>query len=425
MRLCLLALLCLQPLTLAAAQKPALPSPPAAFATPDAALRYVIVLSRHGVRSPTGKAAQYGAYSAATWPQWPVAPGDLTPHGFQLMQKMGSDYRAQFAAAGLFAVNGCADAARVTFYADSDQRTRETGKALAQGLLPGCSISVAALPEDTSDTLFHPRPNSNDAALATAAISGRIAADPAHLTQAYRSQIVLLDHILATCGTPATTHRTSLFDVPAKLDTGSGDHLAELRGPLYIASTLSENLLLEYTEGMPDPGWGCVHHDELETLMQLHTAAVDFTQRTPVIARAQAANLLDTISRSMEQAATGKPVAGAKGAPADLALFLIGHDTNIENIAGALNLTWIIDGRRDDTPPGGALIFELWQERSTQQYSVRVFYTAQTIDQMRAGTPLTSERPPQRVALFVPGCSRINMACSLPDFFQALSTNSR
>ena len=33
----------------------------------------------------------------------------------------------------------------------------------------------------------------------------------------------------------------------------------------------------------------------------------------------------------------------------DRALFLIGHDTNLSNIAGLLNLTWIFDGRRDDT----------------------------------------------------------------------------
>ena len=145
------------------------------------------------------------------------------------------------------------------------------------------------------------------------------------------------------------------------------DHPAELRGPLNTASTLTENLLLEYTEGVDasNVGWGCVDGSKLRSLIELHTAASDFAQRTKAIARMQASNLLDHLRRAMEQSVTGKPVAGAPGAPGDRALFLIGHDTNLTNIAGMLNLTWIVDGRRDDTPPGGALIFELWHGRST------------------------------------------------------------
>jgi len=42
--------------------------------------------------------------------------------------------RAQLAAQGLLAVSGCADAPHITVLADSDQRTRETGKALAAAL---------------------------------------------------------------------------------------------------------------------------------------------------------------------------------------------------------------------------------------------------------------------------------------------------
>ena len=40
----------------------------------DSELQYVVYLSRHGVRSPTSKAAQYNQYSAGAWPEWPVNP---------------------------------------------------------------------------------------------------------------------------------------------------------------------------------------------------------------------------------------------------------------------------------------------------------------------------------------------------------------
>src|SRR5208337_864299 len=127
----------------------------------------------------------------------------------------------------------------------------------------------------------------------------------------------------------------------------------------------------EYTEGMADSnvGWGCVKGSDVRSLINLHTASTDYAQRTPAIARAQASNLLAHILLSMKQAATGKPVAGAISRPADRALYLVGHDTNLENISGLLNINWIADGRRDDTPPGGALVFELWMNPKDNTYS--------------------------------------------------------
>lgn len=398
--------------------------------TQGAALKYVVYLSRHGVRSPTGKASQYNVYSTGLWPDWPVQPGYLTPHGFHLMEQFGAFDRMHLATQGLLQPDGCADASRLTIYADSDERTRETGKAIAQGLMPGCTVPVESLPEGTNDPLFHLIPASNqiDQDVAKAAIAGRIGGDPANLTQAYHQEIAALDQILATCGTASSSkaNRVSLFDIPATLSSGIGDHLAGLKGPINTASTLSENLLLEYAEGMDGAsvGWGCAHHSEIQTVMALHTAATDFTQRTPEIARAQASNLLDHIRLSIQQAADQRAIHGAMGKPSDRALFLIGHDTNQENIAGLLNLTWIIDGRLDDTPPGGAFVFELWQNSVTRQYSVRTYFTAQTLEQMRSSTPLTASNPPERVPLFIPACSEADMSCTLDSFLNLLKQES-
>lgn len=390
-------------------------------------LRYIVYLSRHGVRSPTGKAAQYNLYSSGLWPDWSVPPGYLTPHGFHLMELFGGFDRMQLATQGLLQSTGCAEASKLIIYADSDERTRETGKAIAQGLMPGCNLPVKSQPEGANDPLFHPLGDATaqtDPALAKGAIAGRIGDDPGNLTQAYRLQIAALDQVLSTCGTPPASKpkRISLFDIPATLSEGTGDHVADLKGPLNTASTLSENLLLEYAEGMDGArvGWGCVHRSEIESMMALHEAATDFTQRTPEIARAQASNLLNHIRLSIQQVADQRSIPGAIGNPSDRALFLIGHDTNQENIAGLLNLTWIIDGRRDDTPPGGALIFELWQNGVNGQYSVRTYFTAQTLDQMRTSTPLTLSNPPQRVPIFIPGCSEADMSCALGSFLHLL-----
>jgi 4-phytase/acid phosphatase len=392
-------------------------------------LKFVVYLSRHGVRSPTGLPAEYNPFSLAPWPAWDVPPGYLTAHGYQLMKLFGAYDRMELAKEGLLSASGCEDASRISFYADSDERTRETGKAIAEGLLPGCSVPVKFLPEGTDDPLFHYRPapaqlGATTPIQAAAAIAGRIGGNPANLAEAYRPQLKALDKILATCGAAARSQlkRTSLFDIPATLAPGSGGHVAELRSPVNTASTLVENLLLEYTEGMDasEVGWGCVDDEKLRSLMELHTAATDLTERTTILAQIGASNLLVHINEAIEQAVTQKTIPGAPSKPSDKALFLIGHDTNLTNVAGLLNLSWIADGRRDDTPPGGALIFELWQDSKTREFSVRTYFTVQTLQQMRSATTLTQDHPPERVPVILPNCSREDSSCTWSAFSQTI-----
>ena len=198
----------------------------------EADLKFVVYVSRHGVRSPTGRPEQYNAYSNAAWPAWEVPPGYLTPHGYHLMELFGAYDRLELASQGLLNSTGCEDAAHVTIHADSDQRTRETGKALAAGLFPGCKLVVRALPEGEADPLFHAIPAGvaqPEPALATAALSGRIGGDANNLTETYRAQIAALDKILASCGNLSAREakRTALLEIPAKLAPGKNDHLAE------------------------------------------------------------------------------------------------------------------------------------------------------------------------------------------------------
>jgi 4-phytase/acid phosphatase len=243
------------------------------------------------------------------------------------------------------------------------------------------------------------------------------------LTEAYRPQLAALDKVLAGCGhaTPSEVKRTSIFDVPIAPGGGSNNS-SGYTGPLSVGSTMAENLLLEYTTGMSDAntGWGCVDGATLRALMQLDTAGWDYAYRTPIVARIYASNLLDHIERSMEQSITGKRVAGALSRPSDRMLMVVGHDTNIVTVAGALGVDWIIDGRVDDTPPGGALYFEVWRPRDGGWPFVRMEYTAQTLEQMRQAQPLTPTNPPATAPIFVPGCSQEDNSCTWEGFSAAV-----
>ncbi len=394
-------------------------------------LKFVVIVSRHGVRSPTGKTDQLNHYSRQPWPAWSVAPGYLTEHGARLMTLFGAYDREDLTAHGLLSQSDCAVAGHIRIIADSDQRTRETGRALAAGLAPGCPIEVHTLPEGTADPLFHSLEagvGHPDKLLATAAVSGRIGANPQGLAEAYRPQLEALEHVLADC-TPGTNCSNanpavlpSLFDIPSSIGPGKSDHLVALQSPLAIASTMAENMLLEYTEGMEasNVGWGRVDRNQLCEFIQLHTASEDIAGRTRYIARVQSSDLLFHILQSLQQAVQPQPVAGSLSKPDDQLLVLVGHDTNLANIAGTLNISWLIDGRRDDTPPGGALIFELWRKPTTKEYSVRTYFTAQTLDQMRHATPLSLAHPPERIPVFIPGCSQADFSCTWGAFRRAV-----
>jgi 4-phytase/acid phosphatase len=257
MRLFVVSLLCFLP-SCSQSKAQSTTQPPA---NRDADLQLVVVLSRHGVRSPLTRQPDLDMYSAVPWPKWDVAPGLLTAHGYQLMRLFGAWDRVKYSGEGLLAPSGCADAAHVTIIADTDQRTRETGMVLSEALLPGCEVAVHSMPDGTSDRLFRPLAAGfahPDAVLATAAVAGRIGGDPKNLVEAYRPQLAALDRVLSGCGhLPANPGRTSIFDIPSSLKPGAGESLIAVRSPLSTGATLAENLLLEYTQGMSDTdtGW--------------------------------------------------------------------------------------------------------------------------------------------------------------------------
>ena len=402
----------------------------------DAELRYAVVLSRHGVRSPSWTREHLNQYATEEWPDWGVPPGHLTVHGRKLMELLGGYYRDYFTDAGLYSAHGCDDADRLFIRANTIQRTLDTARALASAMLPGCRVQVHSLPAGTVDPLFRPvgagvgRP---DRAVAVASIMGRLGSRPEALVEPHRPALETVQQVLLGCvpgpGCPPASKPVAelLMDLPVSVAPGEGDKLADLGGSFGTASTMAQNFFLEYANAMPeaDLGWGRVNEDNLRLMMGLRVAHADLAWRTPYLARASGSNLVSHVLKSIEQAVARKKVRGALGAPTDRLLVIVGHDTNLSNVAGMLGLSWLLEGyQQNDTPPGGALVFEVWRDLVTREYSVRTYYVAQTLEQMREARPLTLTSPPAKAPVFVPGCSTAadGFPCSWKGFRRVLES---
>jgi len=359
-------------------------------------LKYVVIVSRHGVRSPTWDKTRLDAYTTEPWPAWEVPPGNLTPHGRKLIELIGAYYRQWLAGEHLLRTGGCADARRIYIHADKEQRTMETGRAFAESLAPGCGIEVHSWPDSGPDPLFSGA-GKPDAEKMRAAVSERLGPDPRKLVADHRSELDELQSILGNKLTPEPA-----VGVALKGNT------VELTGPFATGSTFSENLLLEYANGMKGSalGWGHLTRENLERVMEIHTVYADLMRRTAYLARVRGSNLLAHVLRSMEQAAIGKATPGALGQAGDAVLLLSGHDSNLSNLSGMLGLSWKLAGYQpDDTPPGGPLIFSLWREGGTGRYSVRLRYVAQSLNQMRYAETLSLTTPPEGQDVALPGCA--------------------
>lgn len=374
----------------------------------DLQLVQVVLVSRHGVRSPTDIKPPLAQLAAGPWPKWEVAPGMLTPHGAQAATLMGAYYRDAFAAEGLLAREGCPRVNDLFVWSDVEERTRASAQAMLEGMYPGCGLKPTMQPDlEADDPLFHPTTTGVckvDGPAARTAILGRTGGDLDALLAAYAEPFSKLQSVLKCCAPTLCKQgrNCTLQQIPTAI-TPEG----RLQGPLPVASALTEAFLLEYANGMPmdQVGWGRVDEPTLLYLSQLHDLYYDVTQKTFYPAQRYGSNLLDQVLGTLRSGVNGKQSPGAKAPAPSKLVMLLGHDTNIANLGGMLNIDWLMPGyQRNATPPGGALAFHLYRGKSSRRYFVRVFYYAQSPQELRELTKLDAAHPPSRAEIAIPAC---------------------
>lgn len=409
-------------------------------------LKFVLILSRHGIRPPLTPAATLSSFATDPWPSWPVPLGHLTPHGAEALRQLGAYMRTELDEQGLFS-NTCPRPEDLYLYADTDERNISSTRATFTAFAPNCAphpvytwrfdpahpehrdpiflplegtfSAPTGNPLGTPGNPLAPSPQtpgvpSSPTASSSTGVGGRIP-DPALLRD--------LNHILAPSGTPSSPTASSSARV------GSA------------RTTLVENLELEYMDAKPlnDVGWGRLGATDdqaaqtLRHLLPLHINAFASKHRVSPLAQQENSNLLAHILDTLQQAAgspvTGEPgitdtrtrINGAFGPPTARLVYISAHDTNLHGIAGLLNLHWTADGLTDEVPPDSQLVFELWQRPHKRPdiypYTVRIRYRAQSLKQMREASALSATNPPIERDLHVLGCR--GTSCTLANFLHA------
>ena len=368
---------------------------PASRTGQTSALR--IVLMRHGVRSPTKSPEALAPFATEPWARWPVAPGQLTPHGIAAMKALGSWWRNELGLDRLAArcPASAVAGAPLLVISDSTPRNHASAKALMEGLLPGCpEAGHFGLPAGQHDPLFQ----------------GSAGADEDTSADAVKRRDGIpkdgLDELQAVLIGGAR-------EADRQAARASGHQLlvdqADPRKPM---GTLAENLMLEYVEGLPAPAWGRLDESGIGRIVELHNAA--FAQQwkdDPVAARRRASDLLARISAAL-RAGNARPLAGDAQGAGGGTVFLVGHDTNLAAVAGLLGLDWHDPARPDDYPPGGALVFDLGAGAAGAE--VRLGIAMPTLGALRRGRfDAPGDMAVKPVA--VPGCGGAS-ACPLGRF---------
>lgn len=372
-------------------------------------LERVVMLMRHGVRPPTRPQVAPEGMADQAWPVWATGFGELTPHGYDAMRLVGAWDRANWAARGLVPAQGCPPPGEVAVAASAKSRTQDTARALLEGFAPDCGITVAFPASADEDFEFHPletgymRMDPDQAMRAVVALAPPGGMDAEVLARA--ALFARLNDALGCCAPPLCR----AWGVPegcdiSQMPTGivrHEDDRPDVGDPFGLASTISQTFLLEYLEGMPmqDVAWGRLDRDGIEALLGFHSIKFRYEGRAPYVAAHAASPLAARMLAAVEH---GPPLT-----------VLAGHDTNIADLGGLLDLHWTVPGYpRDDPPPGGALGFEVLSDAHGAHF-VRAFYRSQTMDQVRELQPLSDANAPAYLYLPIPGCAQ---RCSLDDF---------
>lgn len=343
-------------------------------------LEKIVLLSRHGIRSPTASPAALRDKTGFDWPQWSVAPGEMTPHGAEALGAMVQVVRTHYQNLGFSPLRSCSNMVRI--WADgADHRTQQTGQVWAQGLAPECHVS-AQWQEQGADPVYNAIAAGREAPQKQETEQAFASVQPVARTPEVQRGLQALQALMAPKACQDTGRKAwCLRDTPVLEWKKTEPHLA---GAVARGGMAAESLLLLYAQGFPAEVFGSGKADVpalLKTVMPVHEAESLLLRRLPVVARARNG----VMAQSIRAFLADRPVADIPGVtPSTRLLVLAGHDTNQDAMAAIFGLSWTFDDQPDSTAPDTVLAFERWRYPDRHvEVRVRIFH--QSLEELRTG----------------------------------------
>ncbi|AOW48437.1 histidine-type phosphatase [Acetobacter ascendens] len=369
---------------------PAIAAPEASAAQTEGTepmLERVVLVSRHGIRSPTKPLDKLEKKTRHTWTPWPVPPGEMTAHGQFDLGLMGQFLKSYYHVASRDSSARCLPEQPAFIWADSaSSRTQRSGDILAAALSDGCQTQARSMPAKTHDPLFNALPAKKttlDADDVEKTLNPELIPDT-ELPPPVQSGVQTLQALFAP--NACTTGTTPCFSKRAPLSWKKGTPHAE--NGMALGSTVSEALLLEYVEGLP-PSVTAGNTDTVHTLnsvLPVHNYQSARMRRTPAIAIPRDGKLAQAILTLLDEQPFTLPDGNVLLTQAHVVMFA-GHDTTLDMLTTLFGLDWTFTDQPDPTAPDTTLAFETWKHPDGRK-EIRFAVFHQSLAQLREGLKL-------------------------------------
>ena len=322
----------------------------------------VVMVGRHHVRSGVISKTER-RITPHQWHQWTVGDGNLTERGAMLEQQMGAFYRLWTMQEGLYGEAPAPVVSQTRLYANSMPRTVETARSFAAGFSPDHAMEADY---DKSVKFGSMSPVFNDVstkvtpkilAKANAEVEDGCAPDGfAAAVARLEEDAAVMARVLDLQNSPAC----QLHDTCSFLFTNPQIFLRQkimpriTAGLIYLAQMASGNLILQYYD-MPESRGSIFGHpvtlSDLCSIGRVKDSWCFLSMGFPTIGRDVAHNLLIRLKNEMED-------------PTVRLSYLVGHDSNMAALAGALELEkYVLENTPEEkTPLGGKMTFEVWKD---------------------------------------------------------------
>ncbi|TQL16611.1 4-phytase/acid phosphatase [Zymomonas mobilis] len=383
---------------------------------PRYVLEKVVELSRHGVRPPTPKEADYlAAGTNRSWSEWVTPLGELTGHGYAASM-LKARYEGEYYRKNGLLKSGCGLSKDVYIWSSPVERSKATALAYVDGMFPACNIPIHYT-DMNSDYLFHFQklvPPTIPLEKAKAEIEQILGGSLSSARQRMQPEIARLKSAVCLPGKACP-----MFDTPWQIkDKDKGG--VSISG-LESLGSMGEVLLLQYSENKPlsEVAFGkAPNAAAVGALLPLLTLRYDVGDDRFSVAQQGGSVLLNQIRMALELG-TGSSSTTARqtvAGPPDVAYLLyVAHDTNVAFIRRLMSFTWQLgDYPRGNIPPTSSLVFERWQDRVTKKRFIRLYFQTQSLDQTRSLTPINQQNKLLTAEYKKPDCQKTRVGTLCP-----------